>query len=203
MVANTHLVVFFLSVFSVFFRIKKGLLYCTSMKLFFPILLAFTLHNANAQKQKQPHANHYFSVRPVVVAPLGVFDDLYYGGAGINGLMHFKWLNKGAEVQLITGYERFKPKKGNIFGDISVIPLKTGLLQQISKQFYLYGRTGVVAVKDGRSPYSIRFSTDAGLGFAFKKMAFDIGFHGWLRKNGGAFTNYFSAGLVLPFRRSN
>ncbi|MES2777929.1 MAG: hypothetical protein V4722_27360 [Bacteroidota bacterium] len=173
------------------------------MKLFFPFLLAVTLQNANAQKQKQPRASHYFSVRAVVVAPLGSFDNTYYGGAGINGIMHFKWLKRGAEVQLITGYEKFKPKKGNVFGSISAIPLKMGLLQMISKQFYLYGRTGILAVKDKKSPYSIRFSTDAGLGFAFKKLAVDIGFHGWTRQNGGGFTNYFSAGVVLPFRRSD
>lgn len=173
------------------------------MKLFFPCLIAITLHNAYAQPQKAPRARHYFSLMPVIVAPLGAFDETYYSGIGINGIMHFKWLKSRAEVQLISGYQNFKPKKGNIFGAISAIPLKMGLLQMISKEFYLYGRTGVLAVKDTKSDYSIRFSADAGLGFAFKKMALDIGFHGWVRKNGGGFTNYFSAGVVLPFHRSN
>ena len=173
------------------------------MKLFFLFLLVITLQNVNAQKQKANRDRHYFSVMPEVVAPLGAFDDGYYGGAGINGIIHYKWLKNRAEVQLIAGYERFKPKKGNIFGDITTIPLKMGLLQMISKQFYLYGRVGVLGVKDQKSSFSTRFSTDAGLGLSLKKMALDIGFHGWLRKSGGGFTNYFSAGVVLPFRRLN
>ncbi len=171
------------------------------MKFFFLFLLALAFHNVNAQKQKTARAKHYFSVRPEVVAPLGVLDESYYSGAGINGIMHFKWLKSGAEVQLIAGYERFKPKKRNFFGDITTIPLKMGLLQMISKQVYLYGRIGLMGVRDAKSTFSTRFSTDAGLGFSFKNTAVDIGFHGWLRKNGGGFTNYFSAGLVLPFHR--
>jgi len=172
------------------------------MKLFFPFLLVTTLQHGFAQTQKPNRNRHYVSLRATVVAPLGSFDDIYYSGAGINGIIHLKWLKKGAEVQVLTGYEKFEPKGGGIFGAISLIPIKMGVLQMISKQFYLYGRTGIVAVKDEQSPFSIRFTTDAGLGFAFKKFAVDIGFHGWGRKGGG-FTNYFSAGVVLPFRRSD
>ncbi|MEO7309674.1 MAG: hypothetical protein ABIX01_04705 [Chitinophagaceae bacterium] len=173
------------------------------MKFFLSGLMAFSFLNGFSQKPGKPATGHYFSVRVAVVSPLGIFDQTYYSGAGIDGIMHFKWLKKGAEVQAITGYERFKPKRGNIFGNISTIPLKMGLLQMISKQFYLYGRTGVMFVKDNKTSYSTRFSTDAGLGFAFRKFAADIGFHGWTRRNGGGFTNYFSAGVVLPFHRLN
>ena len=201
--SHTRHRVYLVRTLAVVFIIKKGVLYCTSMRLFFPLLLVITLQNGFAQTQKRPRAKHYFSARPTAVSPLGFLDDTYYSGAGINGIMHFKWLKKGAEVQVITGYERFKPKGGNSFGAITVVPLKMGLLQKISKEFFVFGRTGVVAVKDMKTQFSIRFATDAGLGFAFKKIAVDIAIHGWVRKNGGGFTNYFSAGVVLPFRRSD
>ena len=157
---------------------------------------------AQKAKQKPAHSPHYFSFGVGVVAPLGDFDNSYHSGFGINGTMHFKGMIKSGEFQVITGYERFLPKRLNPFGAISIIPVKAGILQMISKEFYLYVRTGVLAVKDKKSPYSLRFSTDAGLGYAFRQFAVDIGFHGWVRKGGG-FTNYFSAGVVLPFHRSN
>lgn len=167
----------------------------------FPLLLIFTLKTAFAQELKTIREKHYFSLRGALVSPVGIFDNSYHGGFSINGIMHFKWVKKGAEVQLITGYERFPPREANFFGAISAIPVKMGLLQMISKQFYLYGRIGIFIVKDETTKYDVRFSTDAGLGYAFGKFAIDIGFHGWLRKNNGGFTNYLSTGIIFPFKR--
>jgi hypothetical protein len=169
--------------------------------LFFLLIIS---NNSLAQKEtKQQHTKPYVSMRLVALAPLGIFDESYYGGAGINIISHFDWIHKGAEVQAIFGLERFRPIAFNAFGAITTMPLKVGMLQKISTQFYAYGRTGVIAVKDATSPFTIRFSTDIGLGFSFRKMAIDIGVHSWLQRNGGGFSNYFSTGIVLPFRRLN
>ena len=138
-----------------------------------------------------------------MLAPLGVFDDVYKGAIGIDAIAHLKWLDvHGGEVQIVSGFGRFNPKTGNIFGNITVIPLKIGIMKMISKEFYILGRTGILAVKDQKSSFAIRFSTDAGFGYAFKHFATDIGFHGWARSGGGGYSSYFSAGVVLPFRRS-
>jgi len=175
------------------------------MKLFFPCLLVVGMQHVAAQKQgqKQSHAKSYLSVSPALVTPLGVFTDGYKSGYSLQGIMHFKWLNKGAELQLVAGYERFTAKNFNYFGAVSTIPMKVGVLQMVTQKYYLYGRLGLLGVKDQRSSFAMRFSSDLGMGYAFKNIALDVGLHAFVRKGANRLTNYMSFGMVLPFRRSS
>ena len=165
--------------------------------------VAFFAQPTFAQEAKPPRAKNYFSIRLAMVAPLGAFDDFYKGAIGIEGIMHLKWLDlHGGEVQIVSGFERFNPKKGNIFGNITILPLKMGIMKMVSKEFFFYGRAGIVGIKDQKSSYAVRFSTDVGFGYGFKKIAADVGFHGWVKQAGGGYSNYFSAGIMFPFHRS-
>lgn len=166
----------------------------------FTIYTLLLSHIGWGQGKIDLHKKHYLSASISYIAPLGVFDDDYKSGISLNAIAHLKWLRDGAEMQIVSGYDHFPQKNNYIFGHISVIPLKMGILQMLSKEFYIYGRAGIVGAKDEISKFSIRPSIDGGIGLTIKKISIDLGWHGWFRKRSIRMSDYFSAGVVVPFR---
>lgn len=185
-----------------FLKLTKVLTLVRSMRLANYFIFFVFCQSVKGQEQKKTRLKDYFSFQVGTALPIGNFSDGYQLGYTTAALFHIHGVGTGAEVQLQAGFQYFIPFDYNGYGPITALPFKVGWQQNIAKGFYCYGRVGTLVVKDQKSVFKGRFSLDGGFLFDLKKVGLDVGYNGWAIENHGGWSNYFTLGLVFPFRKN-
>lgn len=130
--------------------------------------------------------------------PSGTFGDAYKHASGIEGLLGFGH----DKVYFIgsLGYQSYKAESSNIYGKVTVIPVKAGIRIYPTNLLFLTGNAGVGFLKDEvMSSRESRFMFDAGIGVHLVLVQISLHYEAWKRQNTDGFspTVMLKAGFAL------
>lgn len=165
----------------------------TFKKFIFSVSLVLFSTSLIAQKSKS-----FIGGNIVFGFPGGDFKDSYKSAIGVEGSAGIGF----SKLYLLgtVGYTSYKPVSGNMYGKITIIPLKAGLRLYATKKIFLAGNAGYGFLKDEvMESREARFVYDAGVGVHFLLGQVSVHYDAWKRKNnpGSSSTVQLKLGLAI------
>lgn len=130
--------------------------------------------------------------------PQSTFKNGYKSSIGFEGTLGFK-ISK-VFITSTVGYSVFAAQSGNVYGNITNIPLKVGGKYYVSNNFFVMADVGMGLLKDRASSFESRFMRDFGAGVRYKTWEFALAYDGWKRKSDGKFSDVIALKAGFCFK---
>lgn len=150
------------------------------------------------QAAAQKKMSSFIGGNLIIGYPQGDFKDGYKLATGIDASLGFG--KKHLYAIGTIGYVSYKAQSDNLYGKITLIPVKAGVRIYLGNFFFLSGNAGVGFLNDEvDKDRTSRFMYDVGAGFHFILGQVSVHYDAWQRKNnpGSSSTIQLKFGLAL------
>ncbi|MFT3846963.1 MAG: outer membrane beta-barrel protein [Lacibacter sp.] len=165
-------------------------------KISFAGFFLFALLTSSALSA-QKKAKSFIGGNLIYAVPSGMFKTGYKHGTGVDASLGVGT----SKIYFVgtLGYLSYKAQSDNVYGKITVIPLKAGLRIRPTKSLFLAGNAGYGFLKDETmSSRDAKFMYDAGIGVHFILLDFGVYYDAWKKTN----TPGYSGAVQLKFGMS-
>lgn len=154
--------------------------------LFFTLVTVFaSIFNSSFAQKK----NTIFGGNLIVGFPAGSFGDSYTSATGVEGLAGIG-IAKNLYLTGTLGYVSYAAESYNLYGRITLVPLKAGLRVYTTDHFFVTGNAGLGLIKDqSMNARESRFAYDVGAGVQFSMFQASVHYDGWQRRNADGSSN--------------